>query len=78
MKGTKISGRELNGTFSLKSDKQRKESVEFLRFHVYNSIHPITTGMNPIRNMNHKRKRLLYRSQEYQLQYLLSKEEFFQ
>ncbi|KAD6796022.1 hypothetical protein E3N88_06918 [Mikania micrantha] len=28
--------------------------------------------MNPIRNMNHKRKRLLNRSQEYQLQYLLS------
>ncbi|KVI00331.1 HIP116 protein [Cynara cardunculus var. scolymus] len=47
-------------------------------FHVYNSIHSITTGMNPIRNTNHKRKRLLNRSQEYQLQCLLSKEEFFQ
>ncbi|KAM7474012.1 hypothetical protein LguiB_021255 [Lonicera macranthoides] len=31
--------------------------------------------MNPIRNMNHKRKYLLNRSQESQLQYLLSKEE---
>lgn len=52
--------------------------IEFLRFHVDNSIHPITTGMNPIRNMNHKRKCLLNRSQEYQLQYLLAKEESFQ
>jgi len=52
--------------------------VEFLRFHVDNSIHSITTGMNPIRNMNHKRKYLLNRLQEYQLQYLLSKEESFQ
>lgn len=60
--------------------RQTKEGnpVEFLRFHVYNSIHPITTGMNLIRNMNHKRKCLLNRSQEYQLQYLLSKEESFQ
>lgn len=52
--------------------------VEFLRFHVDNSIHSITTGMNPTRNMNHKRKYLLNRLQEYQLQYLLSKEESFQ
>ena len=44
----------------------------------YNSIHLITTGMNPIRNMNHKKKYLLNQSQEYQLQYLLSKEESFQ
>lgn len=44
----------------------------------YNSIHPITTGMNPIRNMNHKKKYLLNQLQEYQLQYLLSKEESFQ
>nr|QKQ12865.1 PsbJ [Sophora flavescens] len=34
--------------------------------------------MSPIRNMNHKRKYQLNRSQEYQLQYLLSKEEPFQ
>ena len=38
--------------------------VEFLRFHVDNSIHSITTGMNPIRNMNHKRKYLLNQLQE--------------
>ncbi|CAN4119579.1 unnamed protein product [Withania somnifera] len=53
-------------------------SLFFLRFHVDNSIHSITTGMNPTRNMNHKRKYLLNRLQEYQLQYLLSKEESFQ
>lgn len=52
--------------------------VEFLHFHVYNLVHPIITGTNPIQNMNHKRKYLLNRSQEYQLPYLLSKEESFQ
>ena len=52
--------------------------VDFLHFHFKNSVQPITTGMNPIRNMNHKRKYQLNRSQEYQLQYLLSKEESFQ
>ena len=53
--------------------------VEFLRFfHFENPINTITTGMSPIRNMNHKRKYQLNRSQEYQLQYLLSKEESFQ
>ena len=31
-------------------------------------MHPITTGMNPIRNMNHKRKYQLNQSQKYQLQ----------
>jgi hypothetical protein len=62
------------------SNQTKKEGnpIELLRFHVYNSIHPISTGMNPIRNMNHKRKDLLNRSQEYQLQYLLAKEESFQ
>lgn len=62
------------------SSKQRKRGspVEFLRFHFENEVQPITTGMNPIRNMNHKRKYQLNRSQEYQLQYLLSKEESFQ
>ena len=69
-----------NSTGPSPSDQTTKEGnpVEFLRFHVYNSIHPITIGMNPIRNMNHKRKYLLNRSQEYQLQYLLAKEESFQ
>ena len=52
--------------------------VEFLHFHVYNLVHSIITGTNPIQNMNHKRKYLLNRSQEYQLPYLLSKEESFQ
>lgn len=52
--------------------------VEFLHFHIYNLVHPIITGTNPIQNMNHKRKYLLNRSQEYQLPYLLSKEESFQ
>lgn len=52
--------------------------AEFLPFHVYNLVHPITTEMNPTRNMNRKRKYLLNRSQEYQLQYLLAKEESFQ
>ena len=41
--------------------------IEFLRFHVDNSIHSITIGMNPIQNMNHKRKYLLNRSQECRL-----------
>lgn len=69
-----------NSTGPSPSNQTKKEGnpVEFLRFHVYNSIHLITTGMNPIRNMNHKRKYLLNRSKEYQLQYLLSKEESFQ
>ena len=69
-----------NSTGPSPSNQTQKEGnpVEFLRFHVYNSIHLITTGMNPIRNMNHKRKYLLNRSKEYQLQYLLSKEESFQ
>lgn len=69
-----------NPTGLFPSNQTNKEGnpVEFLRFHVYNSIHPITTGMTPIRNMNHKRKYLLNQSQEYQLQYLLSKEESFQ
>lgn len=53
-------------------------TAEFLLFHVYNSVHSITTEMNPTRNMNRKRKHLLNRSQEYQLQYLLAKEESFQ
>ena len=30
--------------------------IEFLRFYINNSIHPITIRVNPIRNMNHKRK----------------------
>ncbi len=63
---------------SNQTNKEGVDPVEFLRFHVYNSVHPITTGMNPILNMNHKRKYLLNRSQEYQLQYLLAKEESFQ
>lgn len=41
----------------------------------HNPVYPITTGINPIRNMNRKRKDLLNRSQEYQLQYLSAKEE---
>lgn len=41
----------------------------------HNPVHPITTGIHPIRNMNRKRKDLLNRSQEYQLQYLSAKEE---
>nr|YP_010174923.1 hypothetical protein LCE14_pgp040 [Camellia debaoensis]ANF99765.1 hypothetical protein [Camellia japonica]QSJ55679.1 hypothetical protein [Camellia pubipetala]QBI38200.1 hypothetical protein [Camellia japonica]QBI38291.1 hypothetical protein [Camellia japonica]QSJ55762.1 hypothetical protein [Camellia debaoensis] len=69
-----------NSTGPSPSNQTKKEGnpVEFLPFRVYNSMHPITTGMNPIRNMNHKRKYLLNRSQEYQLQYLLAKEESFQ
>ena len=38
----------------------------------------ITIEMNPIQNTNRKRKHLLNQSQEYQLQYLSAKEEFFQ
>uniref|UniRef100_M1BF91 Photosystem II reaction center protein J n=2 Tax=Solanum TaxID=4107 RepID=M1BF91_SOLTU len=69
-----------NSTGPSPSNQTNKEGnpVKFLRFHVDNSIQSITTGMNPIRNMNHKRKYLLNRLQEYQLQYLLSKEESFQ
>ena len=69
-----------NSTGPSPSNQTKKEGnpVEFLPFRVYNSMHPITTGMNPIRNMNHKRKYLLNRSQEYQLQYLSAKEESFQ
>jgi hypothetical protein len=69
-----------NSTGPSPSNQTKKEGnpIELLRFHVYNSIHPITTGMNPIRNMNHKRKDLVNRSQKYQLQYLLTKEESFQ
>lgn len=26
----------------LESDRERRGSIEFLRFHVYNSVHPIT------------------------------------
>ena len=63
---------------SLSDSKRGQGPVEFLLFHVYNPVHPITTGMNPIRNMNRKRKYLLNRSQEYQLQYLSAKEESFQ
>ena len=59
-------------------EKKGGGPAAFLCFRVYNSVHPITTGMSPIRNMTHKRKCLLNRSQEYQLQYLLSKEESFQ
>ena len=51
--------------------KEGMGPIEFLRFRVDNSIHPITTG-------NHKRKSLLNQSQEYQLQYLLAKKESFQ
>ena len=60
------------------NSRGREGPVEFLRFHIYTAVHPITTGMNPIRNMNHKRKYQLNQSQEYQLQYLLPKEESFQ
>lgn len=69
-----------NSTGRSPSNQTKKEGnpIELLRFHVSNSIHPITTGMNPIRNMNHKRKDRLNQSQEYQLQYLLAKEESFQ
>ncbi|GFP85984.1 hypothetical protein PHJA_000786200, partial [Phtheirospermum japonicum] len=55
------------GPFPSNQTKKEGNPVEFLRFR-----------MNLIRNMNHKRKYLLNRSQEYQLQYLLSKEESFQ
>jgi len=41
------------------------DAVEFLRFHVYNLVHPITTSMNPSQNRSCKRKYLLNRSQEY-------------
>ena len=58
--------------------KERVDPFEFLIIHFENPINTITTGMSPIRNMNHKRKYQLNRSQEYQLQYLLSKEESFQ
>ena len=64
----------LRTQWDLPSRIRAKEGVgpiEFLRFHVDNSIHPITTW-------NHKRKSLLNQSQEYQLQYLLAKEESFQ
>ena len=69
-----------NSTGPSPSNPTKKEGnpIELLRFHVYNSIHPSTTGMKPIRNMSHKRKDLLNQSQEYQLQYLLAKEESFQ
>lgn len=73
-----ISINNSTGPFPSNQTKKEGNPVEFLRFRVYNSIHPITTGMNPIQNMNHKRKCLLNRLQEYQLQYLLAKEEFFQ
>ena len=68
-----------NSTGPSPSNQTNKEGnpVEFLRFHVDNSIHSITTGMNPIWNMNHKKKYLLNQLQEYQLQYLLSKEKSF-
>ena len=68
---------ELNGTHS-NSSKKEWIPVEFLCFHFENEIHAIITGMIPIRNMNDKGKYQLNRSQQYQLQYLLSKEEFFQ
>lgn len=59
-------------------DLVKQGPVEFLLFRVYNWIRQITIEMNPTRNMNRKRKCLLNRSQEYQLQYLLAKEESFQ
>lgn len=73
-----ISINNSTGPFPSNQTKKEGNPVEFLRFRVYNSIHPITTGMNPIQNMNHKRKCLLNQLQEYQLQYLLAKEESFQ
>ena len=70
---------ELNGTYPLFLCLIRGgfRWVLTLSCHVYNSVRPITKGMNLIQNMNHKRKYRLNRSQEYQLQYLLSKEESF-
>ncbi|EYU38448.1 hypothetical protein MIMGU_mgv1a018999mg, partial [Erythranthe guttata] len=70
----------LNGPFPSNQTNKEGHPVEFLHFHVYNSIHPITNyyiRMNLIRNMNHKRKYLVNQSQEYQQLYLLSKEESF-
>ncbi|TYH66565.1 hypothetical protein ES332_D06G132500v1 [Gossypium tomentosum] len=57
-----------NSTGPFLANQTKKEEVgpvEFLHFHSYNL------------NMNHKRKYLLNRSQEYQLPYLLFKEESF-
>ena len=39
--------------------KEGMVPIELLRFYINNSIHPITIGMNPIWNMNHKIKCLL-------------------
>ena len=63
---------------ALRVRTQRYLTAEFLLFHIYSPVHLITTETNPTQNMNRKRKCLLNRSQEYQLQYLSAKEESFQ
>lgn len=82
MEYIKLNGIDQNLTLRVKNSagprRQGIRPAEFLPFHVYNLVHPITTEMNPTRNMNRKRKYLLNRSQEYQLQYLSAKEESFQ
>lgn len=50
----------LTGQFIVRPDSNQTNNegnlVEFLCFHVENSIQLIATAMKPIQNMNHKRK----------------------